>query len=277
VIAVIVGGGMASLAYAILTRPRVFHLSEFFVDRSLPQGGGHNVVNVILVDFRGFDTFGEITVVGVVALTVYALLRRFRPATESITVPRAQREDAEHRQALPDPDQKLPSGYMMIPAVLVRLLIPMAAMVSLFFLLRGHNAPGGGFVGGLVMATAVIAQYMIGGTIWVESRTRIHPQYWIAIGLLAAGCAGVGAWLASRTFLTAISGHVHLPLIGDVHLSTALLFDLGVYMLVIGATVLMLVAIAHQSLRSHRRPLAVAAATDVRVDSAAAVAAEGGS
>ncbi|HKE95872.1 MAG TPA: monovalent cation/H+ antiporter subunit A, partial [Povalibacter sp.] len=272
IIAVIVGVGLASVTYAELTRPRVFGLAGFFVDRSLPQGGGHNVVNVILVDFRGFDTFGEITVLGVVALTVYALLRRFRPAPETIDVPRAQREDAVRNiQELPDPEEKLPSGYMKIPAVLVRLLMPIAALVSLFFLLRGHSAPGGGFVGGLVMATAVIAQYMIGGTLWVESRTRIHPQYWIATGLLAAATAGEGAWLASRTFLTAISGSVTLPLIGEVHVSTALLFDLGVYMLVIGATTLMLVAIAHQSLRSHRRPLAVAEATDVRVDAAAAI------
>ncbi|MFL6578896.1 MAG: monovalent cation/H+ antiporter subunit A [Povalibacter sp.] len=270
-LAVLAGSGLAGLSYAVLTRPRVFGLAEFFVDRSLPQGGGHNVVNVILVDFRGFDTFGEITVVGIVALTVYALLRRFRPASESITPPRAQREDLVREHALPDPQQTLPSGYMRIPAVLVRMLMPMAVLVSLFFLLRGHNAPGGGFVGGLVMATAIIAQYMVAGTLWVESRSRIHPQYWIAIGLLAATAAGMGAWLASRTFLTALSGYVHVPWVGEVHMSTALLFDIGVYLLVIGATVLILVAIAHQSLRSHRRPLAVAAATDVRVHAAAAV------
>ncbi|HEX7770166.1 MAG TPA: hydrogen gas-evolving membrane-bound hydrogenase subunit E, partial [Dokdonella sp.] len=244
-------------------------IADYFLDKAYSEGGGRNVVNVILVDFRGFDTLGEITVVAIVALTVYALLRRFRPAQESIGVPRAQREDAARAlQALPDPQQMLPEGYLKIPAVIVRLLLPMAVLVSLFFLLRGHNAPGGGFVGGLVMATAVIAQYMIAGTLWVESRTRIHPQYWMATGLLAAAIAGMGAWLASRTFLTAISGHVHLPVIGDVHLSSVLLFDLGVYMLVIGATVLMLVAIAHQSLRSHRKPHAVADATEVRVEAA---------
>ncbi|HEY6645303.1 monovalent cation/H+ antiporter subunit A [Povalibacter sp.] len=271
VIAVIVGTGMASLAFAIMTRPRVPGLSEFFIDRSLPQGGGSNVVNVILVDFRGFDTFGEITVVGIVALTVFALLRRFRPATESIDVPRAQQHDAPRSlQELPDPNEDLPRGYLEIPAVIVRLLLPMAGLVSVFFLLRGHNSPGGGFVGGLVMATAVIAQYMVAGTMWVESRTRIHPQYWIAAGLLASAAAGMGAWLASQTFLSALAWHFTLPLIGEVHVSSVLLFDIGVYMLVIGATVLMLVAVAHQSLRSHRRPVAVAAATQVHVAEAAA-------
>jgi multicomponent K+:H+ antiporter subunit A len=71
--------GMAALAYAMMTRPAPQSISPFFIDRALPEGGGTNVVNVMLVDFRGFDTLGEITVLGIVALTVYALLRRFRP------------------------------------------------------------------------------------------------------------------------------------------------------------------------------------------------------
>lgn len=270
-ISVVVGGGMASLVFAVLTRPRMLDLSSFFVEHSLPQAGGGNVVNVILVDFRAFDTFGEITVVGIVALTVYALLRRFRPAVESIEMPRAQREEGAHgTQHVPDPKELLPPNYMMVPAVLVRLLLPMAGLVSLFFLLRGHNLPGGGFIGGLVLATAVIVQYMVGGAIWVEARTRIQPLYWIALGLLGAGTAGTAAWFAGRTFLTSLTYDLHLPLIGDVHLSTTLWFDIGVYMLVVGATVLMLVALAHQSLRSYRRPATAASGTDVRIDSAIA-------
>jgi multicomponent K+:H+ antiporter subunit A len=257
-----VGLGMASIVFAVLTRPRMLDLSSFFVEHSLPQGGGGNVVNVILVDFRAFDTFGEITVVGIVALTVYALLRRFRPAVESIEAPRAQRED--NSQYVPNTKDLLPPNYMMVPAVLVRLLLPMAGLVSLFFLLRGHNLPGGGFIGGLVLATAVIVQYMVGGAIWVEARTRIQPLYWIAIGLLAAGSAGAAAWFAGRTFLTSLTAHFELPVIGEVHLSSTLWFDIGVYMLVVGATVLMLVALAHQSLRSYRRPSGTAPATDRR-------------
>jgi multicomponent K+:H+ antiporter subunit A len=137
--------------------------------------------------------------------------------------------------------------------VLVRLLLPMAALVSIYFLLRGHNAPGGGFVGGLVMATAVIVQYMVSGTIWVEARLKIHPQVWIAIGLLGAALTGLSAWLASRPFLAALAADVHLPLIGDLHLSSVLVFDLGVYMLVVGAVMLILISLAHQSLRSPRK------------------------
>jgi multicomponent K+:H+ antiporter subunit A len=256
VIACAVGLGLATVTYVMLTSPMVPGIGPFFVENALPLGGGSNVVNVILVDFRGFDTFGEITVLGIVALTVYALLRRFRPPPESIDRPHQQLDqDAATDHAPPDASAMLPGGAMRIPAVNVRLLLPIAGMVSLFFLLRGHNEPGGGFVGGLVMATAAILQYMVGGTVWVESRTRIHPQYWIAFGLLCAAGAGMMGWFAGMPFMSAIAWHPVLPIVGEVHLSSVLIFDLGVYMLVIGATVLILVALAHQSLRSQRRPV----------------------
>jgi multicomponent K+:H+ antiporter subunit A len=251
-LAIATGSGLAVLAFAVLTRPGTSVLAPFFFANTLEPAGGRNVVNVILVDFRGFDTLGEITVVGSVALIVYSLLRRFRPAPESIAVPRAQRDTMVSAR----PEELLPRGYMKIPAVLVRLLLPMAGLVSLHFLLRGHDAPGGGFVGGLVMATAIIAQYMVSGTIWVESRLRIHPQLWIALGLLAASLAGIGAWLGAKPFLTSFAADFTLPLLGAIHVSTVLLFDLGVYMLVVGAAVLMLIALAHQSLRSPRKLVA---------------------
>jgi multicomponent K+:H+ antiporter subunit A len=233
-----------------MTEPPVGVLAPFFFANAL-DAGGRNVVNLILVDFRGFDTLGEITVVGCVAITAYALLRRFRPAPESIPVPAAQRAEMANGVVARESDG-LPANDMRIPAVLVRLLLPMAALVSAYFLLRGHNAPGGGFVGGLVMATAVIVQYMVSGTIWVEKRLKIHPQVWIALGLLGAALTGLGAWLASRPFLAAVTADVHLPLIGALHLSSVLVFDLGVYMLVVGAVMLILISLAHQSLRSPR-------------------------
>ena len=83
--AVTAGGGIAALTFAVLTRASTGELAPFFLSNALEQAGGRNVVNVMLVDFRGFDTFGEITVVGIVAITVYALLRRFRPAPESMS------------------------------------------------------------------------------------------------------------------------------------------------------------------------------------------------
>lgn len=257
VIAVVCGLCMAGLTFAILTRPDINSISRFFVERALSEGGGLNVVNVILVDFRAFDTFGEIAVLGIVALTVFALLRRFRPPPESVALPRQQQKQNAHEGivagALPDPREALPDSYLRLPAILVRLLLPLALLVSLFFLLRGHNAPGGGFVGGLIFATAIILQYMVSGTIWVEARLRLLPMQWIAWGLLVALLAGMMAWAAAQPFLSSQEWHGRVPLIGEIHLSSVLLFDIGVYMLVVGATILVLVALAHQSLRSHHR------------------------
>lgn len=259
IIAIVGGAGLSAIAYAVLTRPHPAGISSFFVEQSVPMGGGANVVNVILVDFRAFDTFGEITVLGIVALTVFALLRRFRPPPESMTLPVARNAVPSRGKLLdsfaePDPKALIPDGVMKVPAVLVRLLLPMAALISFYFLIRGHNLPGGGFIGGLIMATAIILQYMVGGVIWVEARQRLRPQNWIGLGLLAAGTAAMGVWWASKPFLSAITWDLALPLVGHVHISTVLLFDIGVYMLVVGATVLMLVALAHQSLRLYRKP-----------------------
>lgn len=256
-IAILVGIGMTLLSYALLTKNSPYGIANFFVEKSLPLGGGANVVNVILVDFRAFDTLGEITVLGVVALSVFALLRRFRPPVEVMEVPIARRrhlvsDKLRGRFVETDPNALVPEGVMRIPAVLSRMLLPIATMVSIYFLLRGHNLPGGGFVGGLIFATALILQYIVGGVIWVEARPRIHPQYWLSFGLLSAASAAMLVWLAKKPFLSALSADINIPLLGSLHISSVLLFDIGVYLLVVGASVLMLVALAHQSLRLHR-------------------------
>jgi len=266
-VAVIAGAGLAALTFAVLTRAAAGKLAPFFLGSALEQAGGRNVVNVMLVDFRGFDTFGEITVVGIVAIIVYALLRRFRPAPESMTPAHSQSRADADEMALAHVKDPLPPGEFKIAAVLARALLPLAGVVSVYLLLRGHDAPGGGFVGGLVMATAVIAQYMVAGTIWVESRLRVHPLSWIGLGLLAAAAAGLSAWTFSLPFLSSLTAHLHLPLLGDIPLSSVLLFDLGVYLLVVGATLLILVAMAHQSLRRPRKTTTPVSAEPVEIES----------
>jgi multicomponent K+:H+ antiporter subunit A len=256
VIAAVLGAGLAMLAYAIMTRPPPSEgIGSFFLQRAYTEGGGANVVNVILVDFRGFDTLGEITVLGIVALTVFALLRRFRPATDNVRRPEQQRvQDARDRD---DPNRRegdTIADYLTVPAVLVKLLFPVVGLLGIFLFLRGHDQPGGGFVAGLTMAIAIILQYMASGARWVEARLRVHPLRWMGLGLLLAVATGAAAWIGGLPFLTSLSADVDIPLIGKVHLSSVLLFDLGVMSLVLGATVLMLIALAHQSLRRYRPP-----------------------
>ena len=258
-IAVLAGCGMAVLAFAMMSRPFPDGISTFFLERAEPEGGGTNVVNVMLVDFRGFDTFGEIVVLGIVALTVYALLRRFRPAPETMQLPAQQRAvPAERPSDLLNPRHARDTavGYLMVPAVLVRLLLPLAAMVSVYLFMRGHNEPGGGFVAGLVMSVALLLQYIVSGTQWVEAHLYLRPRYWMAAGMLCALATGLGSLPLGFPFMTTHTAHLHLPLLGDLHLPSALFFDIGVFTLVVGATILILTALAHQSVRSHRHTAA---------------------
>ncbi|HEY8606487.1 MAG TPA: monovalent cation/H+ antiporter subunit A [Noviherbaspirillum sp.] len=259
-VAVACGSGLAAASYVVLTHPAPKSIGDYFILRALPEGGGGNVVNVLLVDFRGFDTMGEITVLSIVALTVYALLRRFRPAPESIPIPEQQANDLDPA-ALQTPLQQAKSGYLMIPAVYLRFLLPFMVVVTAYFFMRGHNLPGGGFVAGLIFAAALIVQYMIAGTVWVETHIRLRPHRWIGYGLLVALCTGLGALLFGYPFLTSHTAHLHLPLLGEVHVPSAFAFDLGVFAVVVGSTMLILVGLAHQSIRSHRIASGLQAAT----------------
>lgn len=253
VIAIMAGLGMAGISYAVLMLPAHESISGFFLERALPEGGGSNVVNVLLVDFRVFDTLGEITVLSIVALTVYALLRRFRPAKESIPIP-AQQANEIDPATQQTPAQQANSGYMMVPGIYLRLLLPIIGVVAAYFFMRGHNLPGGGFVAGLTFAVAIIIQYMLAGTVWVEANLRIQPHRWVALGLMVACITGLGAWLLGYPFLTSHTAHFTLPVLGEIHLPSALFFDLGVFAVVVGTTMLILVALAHQSIRNYRLP-----------------------
>jgi multicomponent K+:H+ antiporter subunit A len=262
VLSLLLGAGLAAVSYALLTRTGTQSISSFFLAQALPEGGGRNVVNVMLVDFRAFDTLGEITVLAAVGLTVYALLRRFRPPREVTVLPPQQRllpPDAATDLVRPEdvPAGEDPaSGYLLVPAVLVRLMLPISLVVAFHLLLRGHNLPGGGFVAGLTVTIAFLAQYLVGGTQWVEDQLRIDPPAWMAWGMLGAVITGVGSLVLGYPLLTTHTAHVSLPVIGEMHLPSAALFDLGVFSVVLGSSMLLLTALAHQSLRARRRSVA---------------------
>ncbi|WP_188911754.1 monovalent cation/H+ antiporter subunit A [Aureimonas endophytica] len=253
VLALAAGLGAGAIAYAVMNRPLTDSIAAFFLERAYSEGGGTNVVNVILVDFRGFDTLGEIVVLGAVSLTVFALLLRFRPAVDSVDAPEQQRIQDEFDEAA---EARKPGDtaeeYLLVPGVIMRLMFPLIGTLAVYLFLRGHDLPGGGFAGGVAMSIGFILQYMAGGTRWVEARLRIRPVRWMSFGLLVAGATGAGAALFDRPFLTSYFRYAEIPLIGEVPLASALLFDLGVFALVVGATVLMLIAIGHQSIRRPR-------------------------
>ena len=223
-LALTLGGSTGLLAWAMLTRPQAT-ISGFFTANSLSGGGGANVVNVILVDFRGFDTLGEITVLAIAALAIHALL-------DGICLP-AGKEAESH-------GLKAAERYPLIVAQTTRFLLPLALLVSIYLFLRGHNAPGGGFIAGLVTAAALILQYMASGIAWTREQWAVRYHRLIAWGLLIALATGSGSWLFGRPFLTSAFGHFTLPLVGDFELASAMLFDLGVYLVVVGVLMLIL-------------------------------------
>ena len=124
--------------------------------------------------------------------------------------------------------------------------------MATFFFLRGHNAPGGGFVAGLVMSVGLLLQYIVSGTEWVEERVRLAPRALIGVGCCWSSARPSGrSWSAircsPRTPCTC-----EIPVLGELHVGSAMFFDLGVFCLVLGSTLLILIALAHQSIRAGR-------------------------
>ncbi|UTO28378.1 monovalent cation/H+ antiporter subunit A [Bartonella harrusi] len=252
-IALVGGVGVAWLSFAMMTRPQGSTVSDFFLKNAYSGAGGRNVVNVLLVDFRGFDTMGEIVVLSVVSLTVFALLRRFRPAPESIDAPFQQRIQKVFDMKQPDRnvgDTVL--NYLTVPAVIMGWLFSVIIAFSIYLFMRGHDLPGGGFVGGVTLAIGFILQYLARDIRWVETHLRVLPLRWMGFGLLLSITTSVGAWFFGYPFLTSFFQYKYFPLIGKIPLASAFLFDFGVFSVVLGATVLILIALAHQSIRSYR-------------------------
>jgi len=230
--AVAVGGGLAAfgLAYYYLMRDAVATpISEFHLANSYKGGGGTNVVNVILVDFRGFDTYGEIIVLGIAALLIYAL-------TETLLngPVRARLLNRKHDLA------RAGDMHPMMMVVLTRVIMPVILMVGFYIFLRGHNEPGGGFIAGLIVSIAVVMQYMASGFAWASARLRYPYHGVIGAGVLVAGFTGIGSWFVSKPFLTSDFTYVRIPPFDEFELATAALFDVGVFLAVVGAVMLSL-------------------------------------
>ena len=225
------GTMIALLTYAVLTRPYE-SIASFFLENSVSGGGGTNVVNVILVDFRGFDTLGEISVLAIAAVGIYGLLY-------GLHLPHPLRDYGGRLWST--------DSHPMVLDTLARALLPMALLISVFIFLRGHNLPGGGFIAGLITAVALILQYISHGVTWAQQRQPFSYHGIAGLGVLTAGLTGLGSWLFGYPFLTSAFDHFHLPFIGEFELATAMLFDLGVYLAVVGSTLLILSNIGHVS------------------------------
>jgi multicomponent Na+:H+ antiporter subunit A len=218
-IAVATGVLMSALTLAVTTRPFDPAISDFYVRASMPEGFGRNVVNVILVDFRALDTLGEITVLAVAALGAIALMR----------FPRADQPDR-------------PGYDSLVLRTLARIAVPLLLLLAGFLLLRGHNAPGGGFIAGLVASSAIVLSVFARGTASMRRLLPVAPEGLLLIGLVVALASGLLATLASAPLLTGLWVSIDLPAgLGPLKLGTPLLFDVGVFLLVLGFAVSIIV------------------------------------
>ena len=236
-------GGLAAMAltYHYLLRDAVASpISEFHLANSYKGGGGTNVVNVILVDFRGFDTFGEIIVLGIAALLIYAL-------TEALL-----NGPVRARLLNRVPDKPL-SGtqHPMMMVILTRVIMPVVLMVGFYIFLRGHNEPGGGFIAGLIVSIGVVMQYMASGFNWATERQRFPYHGVIGAGVLIAGLTGMGSWMVGKPFLTSDFTYRRIPPFQEFELATAALFDVGVFLAVVGAVMLSLESFSRLARRAH--------------------------
>ncbi len=234
-LAAFTGIGVTLFTLSVLTRD-YSTIAEYFLANSVPGGGGTNVVNVILVDFRGFDTLGEIVVLALAGLGVFAML-------EGMKLP-APKNDIEGRLWNTD-------KHPLIMQTLTRLLLPLMLLVAVFIFLRGHNLPGGGFIAGLIASVALIVQYLANGIQWTSQRIKVDMHWSIGVGLLIAISTGLVAMGLGYPFLTSAFTHLHWPVVGEFEVASAIAFDLGVFLVVVGATVMSLVQLGKLSYASH--------------------------
>jgi multicomponent Na+:H+ antiporter subunit A len=187
--------------------------------RAQPDGGGANVVNVILVDMRGLDTLSEITVVAVAAIGAVALARAGR------------RPRGAPRRSTAGPGGTARHAFV---DVAVRVLVYVALAVSIYLLVAGHDQPGGGFVGGLVAGAAVALRYIAGGLDEVRRMFRARPWTVLGGGVVLAAVTALAPVALGRPFLDNGKADLDLPVLGELSVSSALAFDTGVYLVVVG-------------------------------------------
>ncbi len=252
-------GLMMALVVLVATQSRIAApVSVDFAEMAYLLGHGKNVVNVALVDLRGWDTMGELSVLVLAATGVASLVfvtHRADLLAATRAVPSAKRRSAERRPLVETtegvrfqtaenrsaPRAWLVGGQRMDPAsrsilleVIVRILFHTIIVVSIFLLFAGHNAPGGGFAGGLVAGMALVMRYIAGGRWELGAAAPTDAGHLLGAGMILAVGAAVVPLFFGMAPLTSSFWEWEIPLIGHVEFVTSTVFDVGVYLVVIG-------------------------------------------
>ncbi|QNG19960.1 Na+/H+ antiporter subunit A [Rhodococcus triatomae] len=237
-LAVSVGATVTAVAAYAMNARTARPVQELLPDAAYYLGEGKNVVNVILVDIRAWDTLGEISVLLVAATGVASLVfrnRRFGSAPRVSDAP-AARSDAPTSDTtwLLGGDLIDPRHRSLILEVTTRMIFPTILVLSVYFFFAGHNSPGGGFAGGLTAGLALVLRYLAGGRYELGETVPIDAGKILGLGLTFAAGTAAASLLFGAPPLSSAVFEMTLPVFGDVKLVTALFFDLGVYLIVVG-------------------------------------------
>lgn len=221
-------------------------VSVDFPEEAEEFGGGHNIVNVVLVDIRAWDTVGEISVLLVAATGVASLVFLRQRSGDVMRLDRAGDDESGRPTARAGSQQVRPGTWLLagptldaarrsvLFEVLTRMVFHPMILFALFLLFSGHNSPGGGFAAGLVVGLALTVRYLAGGRYELGEAAPVHPGLVLGTGLFLSAGVGLAALLVGQTALESTIIDLHLPVLGDVHLVTSLFFDVGVFLVVIG-------------------------------------------
>jgi multicomponent Na+:H+ antiporter subunit A len=226
VLSSVFAGALFIVLLSIAAKPFNPTITDYYAATSLAEAFGRNVVNVILVDFRALDTLGEIAVVAFAAISAWAVLTGGRPASTAGA--------SSH---------PVPS---LIFATTARMFFVLMLVVSVFVLFRGHNEPGGGFIGGLIASAGFAVLALALGIETARKRLLLHPVVWMGIGLVLAILSGVPGAILNESFLT----HQWIDLdlgFASLKLGTTYLFDIGVYLTVVGGVLAFLIRVQQQN------------------------------
>ncbi|MEE6306623.1 Na+/H+ antiporter subunit A [Plantactinospora veratri] len=229
-----VGAVVTATAVAATGARRAPPIAAEFPGPALSFGYGRNVVNVTLVDIRAWDTMGEIAVLVVAATGVASLIFQRRRGPD-----RPRRDDvrpppgAERVWLRAGPTLRTHHRSIVFEVV-VRLIFHTVVLFSLFLLFAGHNAPGGGFAGGLVAGLALAVRYLAGGRHELDQAAPVDAGVVLGVGLFVSVGTGLLAMTTGGEVLRSSLLEPELPLVGDLHLVTSIFFDIGVYLVVVG-------------------------------------------
>ena len=246
-LALAVGATVTTLAAFAMAARSGRPLADLIPEAAYERGHGANAVNVLLVDIRAWDTMGEVCVLLVAATGVASMVFRHRRFGAAPRVADAGQPDigrlgpgTRNSPAAGDITWLRGSGLRdprhrsLVLEVATRLIFPVMMVLSAYFFFAGHNVPGGGFAGGLMAGLALVLRYLAGGRYELGETLPLDAGKILGAGLtLAAGTAFASLLMGAPALSSALI-QVDVPVLGTVKFVTALIFDLGVYLIVVG-------------------------------------------